>query len=132
MRAVVVTEPGEVRDCGVGRSPSPGPTRRWCGPRWPACATPPTASWWPGHFPGVDKYPLVLGHESAGIVEAVGAKVRNFQLGQRAIGGLVFDFSDPGYASGWGGFCEYTLANDHDAMVADGVADAAARLVRVL
>ena len=26
-------------------------------------------------------------------------------------------------ASGWGGFCEYVLVNDHDAMVADGVAD---------
>jgi threonine dehydrogenase-like Zn-dependent dehydrogenase len=77
-----------------------------------------------GHFPGVDKYPLVLGHESAGIIEAVGPKVRNFQIGQRAIGGLVFDFSDPAYSSGWGGFCEYTLANDHDAMVADGVATA--------
>ncbi|MEI8115105.1 MAG: zinc-binding dehydrogenase, partial [Bacteroidia bacterium] len=27
--------------------------------------------------------------------------------------------------SGWGGFSEYTLANDHDAMVADGVANEA-------
>ena len=25
-----------------------------------------------GHFPGVDTYPLTLGHESAGIVQAVG------------------------------------------------------------
>jgi threonine dehydrogenase-like Zn-dependent dehydrogenase len=54
----------------------------------------------------------------------VGGKVRNFQVGQRAIGGLVFDFSDPRFSGGWGGFCEYTLANDHDAMAADGVADA--------
>jgi threonine dehydrogenase-like Zn-dependent dehydrogenase len=77
-----------------------------------------------GHFPGVDKYPLVLGHEGAGIVEAVGPKVRNFKVGQRVIGGLLFQFSDPRYWSGWGGFCDYTLANDHDAMVADGVADA--------
>ena len=43
-----------------------------------------------GHFPGVSRYPLVLGHESAGIVEAVGNKVSNFQTGQRIIGGLVF------------------------------------------
>src|SRR5271165_2177316 len=77
-----------------------------------------------GHFPGVERYPLVLGHESAGRIEAVGSKVRNFRVGERAIGGLVFDLSDPEYASGWGGFCEYTLVNDHDAMVADGVADA--------
>ena len=25
-----------------------------------------------GHFPGVEKYPLVLGHEGCGIVEAIG------------------------------------------------------------
>ena len=78
-----------------------------------------------GHFPGVDKYPLVLGHEGAGIVQAVGPKVRNFKVGERVIGGLLFEFSDRRLASGWGGFCEYTLANDHDAMLADGVADAA-------
>jgi threonine dehydrogenase-like Zn-dependent dehydrogenase len=30
-----------------------------------------------------------------------------------------------GLDSGWGGFGEYTLVNDHDAMVADGVADEA-------
>jgi 2-desacetyl-2-hydroxyethyl bacteriochlorophyllide A dehydrogenase len=77
-----------------------------------------------GHFPGVDKYPLILGHESTGIVTAVGARVRTFRVGDRVIGGLSFVFSDPRYASGWGGFCDYTLANDHDAMRADGVADA--------
>ena len=76
-----------------------------------------------GHFPGVEKYPLVLGHEGCGIVEAVGEKVRNFKIGDRVIGGLNFDFSDIFHESGWGGFCEYTLANDHDAMVDDGVAN---------
>ena len=77
-----------------------------------------------GHFPGVDKYPLVLGHEGTGMVQEVGEKVRNFKPGDRVIGGLLFDFSDPKYASGWGGFCDLTLANDHMAMVEDGVADA--------
>jgi threonine dehydrogenase-like Zn-dependent dehydrogenase len=76
-----------------------------------------------GHFPGVEDYPLVLGHESAGIVQAVGDKVRNFKVGDRVIGGLLFEFSDDSYATGWGGFCDYTLANDHMAMVEDGVAD---------
>ena len=77
-----------------------------------------------GHFPGVDTYPLVLGHEGTGIVQEVGAKVRSFKVGDRAIGGMVFSFKE-GLASGWGGFCDYVLINDHDAMVADGVADEA-------
>ena len=29
-----------------------------------------------GHFPGVEQYPLLLGHESVGIVDAVGEKAR--------------------------------------------------------
>ena len=76
-----------------------------------------------GQFPGVETYPLLLGHESAGIVTAVGGKVRHFKLGERVIGGLILRPTDPAYASGWGGFCEYTLAGDHKAMLEDGTAD---------
>ena len=123
MRAVVVTEPGKVAVVQLGR-PTAGPYQALVRTEVACLCNSTDAKLIAGHFPGVDHYPLVLGHESAGIIEAVGPKVRNFQLGQRAIGGLVFDFSDPGYSSGWGGFCEYTLANDHDAMVADGVASA--------
>lgn len=75
-----------------------------------------------GHFPGVETYPLLLGHESVGIVDAVGDKVRNFKVGDRVIGGLILAPTDSTYASGWGGFSEYTLAGDHKAMVADSVA----------
>ncbi len=78
-----------------------------------------------GHFPGVEQYPLLLGHETVGIVDAVGAKVRNFKVGDRIIGGLLLKTTDPAYASGWGGFCGCTLATDHFAMIEDGVADAA-------
>jgi threonine dehydrogenase-like Zn-dependent dehydrogenase len=123
MRAVAVTEPGKVAIVELGR-PQPGPYQALVRTEVACLCNATDGKLIAGHFPGVDKYPLVLGHECAGIVEAVGGKVRNFQVGQRAIGGLVFDFSDPAYSSGWGGFCEYTLANDHDAMVADGVARA--------
>ncbi len=76
-----------------------------------------------GNFPGMeDKFPFALGHESVGIVVQVGEKVRNFQLGDRAVGGLNFDLHMEGVDSGWGGFGEYTLVNDHAAMVEDGVA----------
>lgn len=78
-----------------------------------------------GHFPGVDKYPLLLGHESVGVVDSVGNNVKNFAQGDRIVGGLLLNPTDPQFASGWGGFSEYILAVDHHAMVADGVADEA-------
>jgi D-arabinose 1-dehydrogenase-like Zn-dependent alcohol dehydrogenase len=77
-----------------------------------------------GHFPGVETYPLLLGHESAGIVDTIGNKVQSFKPGDRVIGGLLLEPTDSGYASGWGGFSEFILVKDHQAMVADRVADA--------
>ncbi|MCJ7537899.1 MAG: zinc-binding dehydrogenase [Anaerolineales bacterium] len=74
-----------------------------------------------GHFPGVEDYPLILGHETVGIVDRVGENVRNFKVGDRVIGGLLLNTTNPAFASGWGGFSEYILAGDHHAMVADGV-----------
>ncbi len=123
MRAIAVVKPGEVEVVEVG-TPSPGPYQALVKTEAAVLCNSTDRKLVAGHFPGVEKYPLMLGHEGAGIVQEVGAKVRNFARGDRAIGGLVFELSDPAYASGWGGFCEYTLVNDHDAMVADGVADA--------
>ncbi len=71
-----------------------------------------------GHFPGISPsdYPVLLGHETAGIVHAVGDKVRNFETGRRAIGGLLLDSPDPGYTSGWGGNSEYVIIPDYWAL----------------
>ena len=122
MRAVAVTQPNRVEmvDLPV---PEPGRYQALVKTEVAYLCNATDGKLVAGHFPGVEKYPLVLGHESAGIVQAVGERVRNFRKGDRAIGGLVFEFADPRYASGWGGFCEYTLVNDHEAMVEDGVAD---------
>lgn len=122
MRAIAVIEPGKVEVVEVDM-PAPGPYQAVVRTEVAYLCNATDAKLVAGHFPGVEDYPLMLGHESAGIVEAVGQKVRNFKTGDRAIGGLLFEFSDPKYATGWGGFCEYTLCNDHDAMVEDGVAD---------
>jgi len=123
MRTVAVTEPGKVEVVDIAE-PKPGPYQVRVKTEAACLCNATDAKLVAGHFPGVKDYPLILGHESVGIVDALGDKVRNFKLGDRVIGGLVFDFAEPQYATGWGGFCEYTLASDHDAMVADGVADA--------
>jgi threonine dehydrogenase-like Zn-dependent dehydrogenase len=78
-----------------------------------------------GHFPGigVGEYPLLLGHENAGVVTTVGKNVRTFKPGDKVIGGLLLHTGDSRYSSGWGGNSEYVVVTDHEAMVADGVAD---------
>jgi 2-desacetyl-2-hydroxyethyl bacteriochlorophyllide A dehydrogenase len=124
MKAVVVTAPGKLSIAEVPR-PKPGPYQALVKTEVAALCNATDGKLISGKFPGVQAFPLVLGHEDAGIVQEVGPKVRNFHVGDRVIGGLVFDFGDSNLHSGWGGFCEYTLANDHDAMVQDGVADAA-------
>lgn len=78
-----------------------------------------------GTFPGMhrDRYPILLGHENAGIVEITGEKVRTFKAGDKVIGGLLLNPTDERYTSGWGGNSDCVLVRDHEAMVADGVAD---------
>lgn len=75
-----------------------------------------------GRFPGLgrENYPLILGHESVGRVEAVGPGVRNFKIGDRTVGGLMLQPPAEGYGSGWGGHSEYVIVSDDRAMKADG------------
>jgi len=122
MKVVTIKEPGKL-EIVEAKKPAIGPYKALVKTEKVAICNATDGKLLSGHFPGVDKYPMVLGHEGCGIVEAVGEKVRNFSIGNRVIGGLNFDFSDINHESGWGGFGEYTLANDHDAMVADGVAN---------
>lgn len=124
MKAVVISEPGklEIREVQI---PKPGPYQALVRIETMALCNSTDRKLVEGHFPGIDAYPLVLGHENAGIVVEVGEKVISFRKGDRAIGGLLFDFGVPGLSGGWGGFCEYVLVNDHDAMARDGLADAA-------
>ncbi|MDO5553436.1 MAG: alcohol dehydrogenase catalytic domain-containing protein [Planctomycetia bacterium] len=123
MRGIVVTEPNKVELWDLAR-PEPGPYQALVRTDICAMCNSTDAKVVSGHFPGLANYPLVLGHEATGIVEAVGEKVTQFKVGDRLLSGMLFDFQEKGLGSGWGGFCDYTLANDHDAMTADGIADA--------
>ncbi|MFA5446785.1 MAG: zinc-binding dehydrogenase [Sphaerochaeta sp.] len=74
-----------------------------------------------GGFPGIgpESYPLLLGHENVGTVIDYGTKVTSFQEGDRVIGGLVLQTLGGKYHSGWGGFCEFTVVTDYQAMAKD-------------
>ena len=123
MKTVVVTAPNQVEiiDTPI---PKPGPYQALVKTELACLCNSTDGGLVSGHFPGMEKaFPFALGHESVGLIQEVGAKVRHFNVGERAISGLVFDLGVEGIESGWGGFCEYVLANDHEAMVQDGVAD---------
>lgn len=121
MLAVAVTRPDQLEIVDVPE-PTPGPYEARIRTEVACLCNMTDRKLIEGHFPGVEKYPLLLGHETVGIVDAVGAKARNFKIGDRVVGGLLLKTTDATYASGWGGFSQYTLAGDHQAMVADGVA----------
>lgn len=121
MLAVAVTRPDQLKIVEVPE-PTPGPYEARIKTEVACLCNMTDRKLIEGHFPGIEKYPLLLGHETVGIVDTVGAKVRNFKVGDRVIGGLLLKPTDTTYASGWGGFSQYTLAGDHEAMVADRVA----------
>lgn len=121
MFAVAVTQPNKIEMVQIPR-PKPGPYEAVIRTEAACLCNMTDRKLIEAAFPGVDRYPLVLGHETVGIVEEVGDKVRSFRVGDRVVGGLLLTPTDPNYGSGWGGFCEYTLAGDHQAMVEEGVA----------
>jgi threonine dehydrogenase-like Zn-dependent dehydrogenase len=59
-------------------------------------------------------YPILLGHESAGIVTAVGEKVRNYRVGDMVLRPGLADENLPftGGRSCWGGFAERGIVTD--------------------
>ena len=123
MKSVVVTAPNrvEIVDTPI---PKPGPYQALVKTEVACLCNKTDGELVGGHFPGMeDAFPFALGHESVGVVQEAGERARHFKAGDRAVSGLVFDLGLEGMASGWGGFCEYVLANDHEAMVQDGVAD---------
>jgi threonine dehydrogenase-like Zn-dependent dehydrogenase len=123
MRVVAVLKPGKVGIVEIP-APRPGPYEALVKSEIAYICNATDRKVVAGHFPGLgaEAYPLLLGHETVGRVVEAGPKVRSFAPGDRVLGGLLV--KTEGYGSGWGGDSEYVLAVDHEAMVADGVADA--------
>lgn len=121
MLAVAVTDSGQLEIVDIPE-PTPGPYEARIRTEAACLCNSTDRKLIEGHFPGIDTYPLLLGHETVGVVDAVGDKVRSFRVGDRVVGGLLLRSTDARFASGWGGFSQYILAGDHRAMVEDGVA----------
>jgi len=74
-----------------------------------------------GGFAWPPRYPTILGHESIGRAVRVGARVRNFKIGD-----VITRVGTPPPADGlltvtWGGFAQFAIAKDHQAMREDGL-----------
>jgi len=125
MLSVAVMRPGQIEIVDIPK-PQPGPYEAIVRNQVAFICNATDRKVASGHFPGLgpEKFPLLLGHESVGVVESVGGKVKTFKPGDRVIGGLLLSPTDRRFNSGWGGDSEYVVATDHAAMVADGVADA--------
>ncbi len=122
MKAVVVSAHGQmdVRDIPIPR----------CGPydclvKIDACAicTGTDSSIVYKNFPWRAEYPFVLGHESTGIIQEIGSKVKYFQPGQRVTrpAAVLNGERVDGLGSTWGGYAEYGLVRDTRSEVEDGL-----------
>ena len=83
MRAVVLREPGDVRVEEVDARAAARRARCSCASRPAASATPTSTS--PTGSLGEGRWPMVLGHEGAGTVEAVGEGVVHVAPGDRVV-----------------------------------------------
>lgn len=66
------------------------------------------------------RYPTILGHESVGVVVAVGKRVMNFKVGDIVTSPRIIKVKNNKYYSNWGGLCEYGIATDYKKLEADG------------
>lgn len=121
MKSVIIPSPGilEVRDIEM---PVINPYQALVKTEMVALCNATDSKLLSGKFPGVNTYPMALGHENVGIVTAVGDKVRNFRVGDRVIGGLISDFGIQDIYSAWGGFSEYVVVNDFEVLKEEGLA----------
>ena len=70
-----------------------------------------------GDIHEVERYPAVLGHEDAGRVIQVGSKVTSYRVGDRVV--RAGQHNNGKYASAWGGFAEYGIVKDYEAIIRD-------------
>jgi len=120
MKAAVVEKPGvlTVRDIP---KPEPGEYEALCKLLYGATCTGTDQHIIHDRCPWKNTYPTVLGHESVGRVVEVGSKVRFLKEGDLVIRVGAPPCPDLGLVVNWGGFAEFGIAKDHQAMKEDGL-----------
>jgi len=126
MKAIAVTDVGKVESVEL---PVPKFTEYECLVKMTACGLCNGTDL--KHIDGTlgnvrEQYPVILGHEAVGEIVEVGAKVRNFQVGD-----IITDptpaIDDRRYHSGCAGFCEYGVMQDLEVMRAEALDQSAFR-----
>lgn len=122
MKAIAVTEPGRIEVVDLDK-PEIGPYEVLVKTEASFICNATDRKVIDGHFPnmGPEAYPLILGHESVGLVIKTGNKVTSFKIGDRAIGGLLLNPPGERFKSGWGGHSQFILISDDKALKADGL-----------
>lgn len=120
MKAAVVNKQGKLEIWDIPM-PAVGPYDVLCEMCYGATCAGTDIHLMDGLHPNPVYFPTILGHESVGRVVEVGAKVRNFRVGDLvsrvgAPAGLL-----PELNANWGGFAQFGIARDHWQMRKDGV-----------
>jgi len=122
MRAAVVTKSRKLKVMDIS-DPKPGPYQ--CLVKIDGCAicAGTDSNIISGNFPWLVEAPFILGHESTGVILAIGQGVRNFKAGQRVTrpAGILAGERRDGVGSNWGGFAELGLVVDTEAAKAAGL-----------
>jgi threonine dehydrogenase-like Zn-dependent dehydrogenase len=123
MKAAIVERPGELVVRDIPR-PEPGDYEALCQLLYGATCTGTDQHIIHDRLPWETPYPCVLGHESVGRVVAVGAKVRNLNVGDVITRVGTPPAADGSFGISWGGFTEFGIAGDFHAMAEDGLSEA--------
>lgn len=120
MKAAIVTAPGviEIQDIP---EPEPGPYQALVKILATGFCNGTDAKIIEGHWPGVGPFPYILGHETVGRIVQLGEKVRNLDEGEVILQAHVDAYPQLGLGSAWGGFTEYGLVTDWQALEEDGL-----------
>jgi 2-desacetyl-2-hydroxyethyl bacteriochlorophyllide A dehydrogenase len=126
MRALVVERPGRLSICKI-RKPVVGDYDALvrihaCG----ICNSTDTGVI-DGTMPFHNQYPAVLGHEGVGEIVEVGKKARNLAVGMRFTRpfAILPGETRDGIASAWGGFSDFGIVRDREALESDGTREGA-------